>query len=160
LRAQNPAASALAAQQQKSYNSTTTTTTRRASSSTDKSRDKLADWAQRKAQVLFSPQLLASKTMNSLDAVVQRNRGKWTLGLASPQSFGSTDASPHDTHNQTLKQNSDEGMESSQSSDDLFLKLADDQTPLSETAELAARFDHMHVSCHNTRTDRCANSEL
>jgi hypothetical protein len=146
LRAQNPAASALATQQQKPYNSFTTTS-RRASSSTDKSRDKLTDWAQRKAQVLFSPQPLDPRNMDSLDAVVQRNRGKWTLGPTSPQSFGSNELSPRDMRNHTLKQNSDEGMESSQSSEDLFLKLGNDQpTPESETAELAARLDHMHVS--------------
>jgi hypothetical protein len=144
LRAQNPAASALAAQQQKPYNSSTLPPHRN-SSTKEKSRDKLADWAQQKSQFPLPSQTMASRTMDSLDAVVHQNRS-WTLGPTSHNSFGSSELSPRDPRRQTFRQNSDEGMESSQSSEDLFLKLGNDRTEDSETAELTARLDHMHVS--------------
>jgi hypothetical protein len=141
LRAQNPAASALAAQQQKPYNSSTYPS-RKSSSS----QDKLADWAQQKAQFVLSPQQLATRTMESLDAVVRQNRGTWNLGPASQNSFGSSELSPREPHQQPFRHASDEGMESSQSSDDLFLKMGNDRAEERETAELTARLDHMHVS--------------
>lgn len=144
LRAQNPATSALAAQQQKPYNSSTRQS-RRSSSSQEKPRDIIADNAQQTSPPVFSPEPMASRTMGSLDAVVHQNRN-WTLGPASQNSFGSGELSPRGPRQQTFRKNSDEGMESSQSSDDLFLKMGNDRSEESETAELTARLDHMHVS--------------
>lgn len=83
--------------------------------------------------------------MDSLDAVVQQNR-RWNLGATSQLSYGSSEFSPRDPRQQTFRQNSDEGMESSQSSEDLFLKLGTDRMEEPDTSDITARLDNLNVS--------------
>jgi len=127
--AQNPAASTLAAQQQKPYNHSTfpgklhsSKPTRSDSLSRPRSRGRTIDNPQHRAGGLLSPTALPGQTMDSLDAMMSQNRANWQHGSPSDQSF---DLSPS-SGTRNMARISDEGMASSQSSEDLFLKLANE----------------------------------
>jgi hypothetical protein len=103
-------------------------------------------------QVYFRDQGLFSGTktvpdtrpaMESLDAVVRGNRTSWSRGAASEIPSPKSEFMRSHNRPRTLRQLSDEAMESSQSSEDLFLKLADDADertrhahPVSPTSQL------------------------
>jgi hypothetical protein len=65
--------------------------------------------------------------MESLDAAVRANRTSWSRGAASEIPSPKSEYMRNHYHRpRALRQLPDEALESSQSSEDLFLKLADD----------------------------------
>jgi hypothetical protein len=76
--------------------------------------------------------------MESLDAMMSRNRTHWQHGSPSDRSF---DLSPSGG-NRNMGRISDEGLESSQSSEDLFLKLANESQQQQQPQESQQQQKH------------------
>ncbi len=87
--------------------------------------------------------------MESLDAVVRGNRTSWSRGASEIPSPKSEFMRNHNRP-RTLRQLSDEAMESSQSSEDLFLKLADDADERRRIAYPASPASQLPVSLQPT----------
>jgi hypothetical protein len=84
--------------------------------------------AQNHSQFVLSPPPASRRlaTMESLDTVVRSNRTSWSRAAVSDHPSPKSGLLLNPNRPRTLRQLSDEAMESSQSSEDLFLKLADD----------------------------------
>ncbi|KAF2664167.1 hypothetical protein BT63DRAFT_102594 [Microthyrium microscopicum] len=154
--AQNPAASTFAAQKQKPYNSGTlpltvnTSAARSDFSSRPRSRDQSSDSAQQQAQGLLSPTTFEHNEMESLDAIMRKNQSQWRQAAPSESAFDIV----HRKMQRAQRQPSEEGIESSQSSEDLFLKLGDEGTlqeeethrqEEEEIADVTSQLDHLQI---------------
>jgi hypothetical protein len=84
--------------------------------------------------------------MESLDAVVRGSRTSWSRGAAAEIPSPKSDFMRSHNRPRTLRQLSDEAMESSQSSEDLFLKLADDANERTRNAYPASPPSQLPVS--------------
>jgi hypothetical protein len=147
--AQNPAASALAAQQHKSYNGKNQPSRpQRADSGTSlsaQSRDRTADWANTKAQTVLSPSPTSMKRLDSLDTVMTHNQSNaWSQGPISDMSHQSGEL-PTTEQQHNKKDKAEGGIESSQSSEDLFLKMALDNPEQRDTDLERRQVGRFHI---------------
>jgi hypothetical protein len=86
--------------------------------------------------------------MESLDAVVRGNRSSWSRGPSTDVPSPKSEFMRSHNRPRTLRHLSDEAMESSQSSEDLFLKLADDADERTRNAYPASPPSQLPVSNH------------